>query len=71
VYAIPPAARRRPGNAQPVAAAPPSNEFTFEVAWRDTAGRVRTWRILDPAGQRIGEVTTKRAARALLDQLNR
>jgi hypothetical protein len=44
--------------------------YTFEIAWRDTAGRVRTWQIISPEGKPIGEVTTKRAARTLLALLN-
>lgn len=34
--------------------------------WIDTAGRCRTWRILDTQGNLIAEITTLKGAKTLL-----
>lgn len=39
-------------------------------AWIDGAGRTRTWALLDPAGAKVAEITTKRDAERLVDFLN-
>lgn len=37
--------------------------------WIDTAGRCRTWRLLDANGETIAEVTTLKGAREILRRL--
>ncbi len=34
--------------------------------WIDTAGRCRTWKLLDANGETIAEITTLRGAKTLL-----
>lgn len=36
--------------------------YTVVPGWIDTAGRTRTWYILDPAGKRFAEITRKGVA---------
>jgi len=44
--------------------------YTYKRGWIDTADRCRTWIILDPSGDPVAEITTKRATLRLLDLLN-
>jgi len=44
--------------------------YTVKRGWIDCAKRCRTWILLTPNGERLAEVTTKRAANALADLLN-
>lgn len=37
--------------------------------WIDTAGKCRTWRLLDEQGHTIAEITTLRGAKRLLQLL--
>ena len=37
--------------------------------WIDTAGRCRTWRLLDANGEAIAEITTLKGAREILRRL--
>ena len=46
-----------------------SSMYQVERGWIDTAGRCRTWRILDGNESHIAEVTTKRDALRLLSLL--
>lgn len=39
--------------------------------WIDTAGRTRTWSLLDPNGAKVAEIATRRDAEKLADLLNR
>jgi hypothetical protein len=41
----------------------------IEPGWVDTAGRTRTWRLLEATGEVIAEVTRKRDALRLLARL--
>ena len=45
--------------------------YTILPGWIDTAKRTRTWFLLDENGQKVAEVTTKRAALHLAELLNR
>src|SRR5260221_13280308 len=44
--------------------------YTVQRGWIDCAKRCRTWKLIDPNGQEVAEVTTKRAANVLADLLN-
>lgn len=49
--------------------APPA--YTTAPAWIDAAGRTRTWSLLDPAGTKLAEITTRRDAEKLAALLTR
>ena len=44
--------------------------YSIARGWIDTAGKTRTWFLLDPSGKRVAEVTTKRAAECLVALLS-
>ena len=45
--------------------------YSIERGWIDCAGRCRTWKLISPDGETIGEVTTKRAAMRLVELLSK
>ncbi len=45
--------------------------ITTERGWIDTAGKTRTWALLDTNGRKIAEITTKQAAQDIADRLNK
>ena len=44
--------------------------FTLVPGWIDTAGRTRTWRLVDAKGKLRAEMTTKRDAGEVVAALN-
>lgn len=49
----------------------PKGEHTTAPAWIDAAGRTRTWSLLDPSGEKLAEIATKRDAEKMAALLNR
>lgn len=67
---------RRPGTRasqrpQPPAAETTNSGYSTAPDWVDTAGRTRTWSLLDPSGAKVAEIATRRDAEKLADLLNR
>lgn len=46
-------------------------QFSIDLGWIDTAGRTRTWVLLNPHGTQMAEICTKRDALKLAAILNR
>lgn len=44
--------------------------YTVVPGWIDTSGKTRTWRLLDPQGCKVADITTRCAAQRLADTLN-
>lgn len=72
----PPKAPKRPARSDetsaPAEASPEPDPLAYSTtpAWIDAAGRTRTWSLLDPAGGKVAEITTKRDAEKMADFLN-
>lgn len=49
----------------------PAPEYSVTKGWVDLAGKQRTWRLHEPSGTKIAEITTKSGAKRLADLLNR
>ncbi len=54
-----------------VPAPPTKAEHTTAPAWVDAAGRTRTWSLLDPSGEKLAEIATKRDAEKMAALLNK
>jgi hypothetical protein len=50
---------------------PERPRYTTAPAWIDTAGRTRTWSLIDPEGRKMADITTKRDAEKLAEVFNR
>ena len=57
--------------AAPESASEPPPEYSVSKGWVDMAGKQRTWRIHEPSGTKIAEITTKSGAKRITDLLNR
>ena len=44
--------------------------YSIERGWIDCSGKCRTWKLISPSGEALGEVTTKRAALRLAELLS-
>jgi hypothetical protein len=46
-------------------------EYNITTGWIDAAGKQRTWRLNEPTGTKLAEITTKSGAQKIADLLNR
>jgi hypothetical protein len=58
-----------PENAAADNVSEPTPEYNVAPAWVDTAGRTRTWSLLE-SGTKLAECTTKSGAQKIADLLN-
>jgi hypothetical protein len=52
-------------------AEPAPEGYHVRRGWISTAGRTRTWNLLDPSGQKVAEIVAKRDAQKIADAFNR
>lgn len=53
----------------PVPETPPG--YSIQTGWKDTSGKTRTWVLVEPSGEKIGEITTRGGASRIAELLNR